>query len=318
MQLLAGDGNPPTWEEANTLYATLQHMVQEDAGTDVRENDDIDLEELRLIVESTDLLPPYRREAARHFATKILRWGQENSTRYIEIYLNEMEHNSKKNGYFRLDKNIKKSREELNNHLWQRSKVIEGTVAIAHTSPEPPAYYQDVFDGELLLELTGFQEQKIMRLDGHQIRVEVDYLETGIRITYVVCNSYYVKGFVAIEVLSSGVVAVYFRWIPAQDDERERLIRSVAWGLAGSIRLCIHTHGAFGARGNMNSCLLLPEYNLDESRNFNLEKLKIDEYGKVFNATIAHFGDIFERIIGDKGVEDYLHESKYTLWSEPL
>ncbi|WP_345453692.1 hypothetical protein [Arthrobacter gyeryongensis] len=315
-QLLDGGGLPPTWDEARTLYKTLHRIATEESGVEAQTLPAIDDEKLRTIVETTHVLPPYKRMAASHFASKILQWGQEHAIQYVQRQLEDRELWLKDNGYFRYNSTeIKKTKEELQKHEKQPDLVIQGALAITHNDPTPPLYYQDVFDHKMVNELREYQEQKIMRLDGHSISVKIDYLETGIRLTYSISGNDYVKGFVAIEVSSLGSVAVYFRWIPIRDDEQFRTALRVGWGLVGAAQLCLHTHAIFGASGDANAYFMLPKYASGNIQSLPFSKPGLYSYPSTWNVVITHFGDIIERLTGAKDIEEYLNNARTELWS---
>jgi hypothetical protein len=317
-QLLDGGGLPPTWDEARSLYRALHRLASEAPGAQPGAIDD---ESLRTIVEATHSLPPYRRAVASHFASRALQWGQQNAIQYVQREIEDREIWLRDNGSWdhRHSEDIKRTWGELQKNQERPERVIEGAVAFAHSDPTPPLYYQDIFVPEMVNELKEYQEQKIMRLDGHSVHVNIEYLENGIRLTYSIARSAdYIKGFVAIEVSSLGAVAVYFRWIPIQDNKLMGMNRLVRWGLVGAVEMCLHVHALLAASGEAHAYFILPEHMTGNMGFLPFSEAGLYKYSsswEIITAQTAHFGSVIQNLTGEEDFKKFLIDAKQEYWA---
>lgn len=313
-QLLDGGGLPPTWDEARTLYRALHRLASEAPGAQTSAIDD---ENLRMIVEATHALPPYRRAVASHFASRALEWGQQNAIQYVQREIENREIWLRDNDYWsHHSDDIKKSWDELHKNRERPKQAIEGAVAFTHSAPTPPLYYQDIFVHKMVSELRDYQEQKIMRLDGHSIHVNIEYLETGIRLTYSIARSgSYVKGFVAIEVSSLGGVAVYFRWIPTQDNKLMSMNRLVRWGLVGAVEMCLHVHALMAASGEAHAYFILPGHMTGDMGFLPFSEPGLYKYSSSWDVMTAHFGSVIQHLTGEEDFKKFLVDAKQEYWA---
>lgn len=291
-QLLAGQGRLPNWGETLTLARALKHFAAKGFY-----EQDLDDTSLRTAFASTHLDLPRERVIAEHFGRRVFDWGQQNVVERVSRTLENKDRRSSLLADARQD--IKDSRAALRSNQRQPSQVVEGAVAVSHTDPVPPACYQDVFDQDKLEEIEDlFELSGLIRPGSHHTSVTVERLETGVRVVVQIYEFIsYIKAFVVMEALSSGSVAVYFRWIPLESDEQQRNERLLKWGLRGAARLCLHTHKILGASGTTHAYIGVPMQGAKPVNASLIPRIPLpesDSLSSIANSVSTHFGHWFD------------------------
>lgn len=297
--LLEGKGKLPGWEEVRTLVEAMQHYAGEKLDQDP---DRAYKAKLQAIVTATHVPappPPCERDIAKHFAKRMLQWGQQNIVDYLTRDLDDP-HRTSMSVSARRD--IKQNKELLRANDRHPDEVIEGAVAIAHASPDIPLDYQKVFSRNLPAKLNDFQQWGPFRPNGGNANDRVEFLETGLRqLTAIYKYGSSIRVFVVIEALSVGSVSVYFRWIPLVSDKDHRLDRLLR-GVISAIKACLYTHHLYlGASGTVNACIAFPGSTYDVSR----IPLPSEELDRFEQFIVKHFNTPINQIAGLNKNDDY-------------